>query len=240
MNYNNLKENSVNNNTVEVKRSGKKHAAVVARNIMAGVVVVGILGSLAYFSNKPKTSYSMPNYQESVQETLPEKESEIKEMVLTDDEKLNIMFDDMYKFASENTIENLTAYYEEHYFDLYGEEVNEEVLYLYSANAYKKAQDAGVKREDMIKELDFMYQMQEVPSCFPETLIENVKNLNGTIDERNESLFMVYGPLSVVAHNETCEKEHVINVAGGISHKGEEPDFEVYYDVPEKIMTLSK
>lgn len=240
MNYNNIKDNSINNNAVEIKRSGKKRAAVVARNIVASMVVVGILGSVVYFSNKPKTSYSEPNYQESIQETLPEKDTEVKQEELTDEEKLNKMFDDMYLFASENTIDNLTEYYEDHYFDLYGEEVNSDILYLYSANAYKKAQDAGVKREDLVKELDFMYQMQEIPSCFPETLIDNVKNLNGTIDERNESLFMIYGPLSVVAHNETCEKEHVINAAGGISHKGEEPDFEVYYDVPEKVMVLSK
>lgn len=238
MNYNNIRENSVNKEDAVITRSNKHHIAIVARRTVASILVFGALSTLFYFSNKKDMEEKLEkNNRPATQEIIKDKEIE---KVLTKEEKLDALFDKMYAYASENTITDLNKYYEDHYFDLYGEEVKQDILYLYSANTYKKAQDAGLKREDIIKELDFMYQMQEVPSCFPETAIEYVKNLYSSIDEENESLFMIYGPLSVVAHNETCDKEHVINAAGGISHKGEEPVFETYDVEDVKVMTLSK
>lgn len=238
-NYNNIKNNSVKDEKIEIKRNGKKHAGIVARGIICGVLVAGSLTALYIGSNNKvkDNNKNIPVMHETIKEQSSEKSDE---KVLTSEEKLDLLFDGMSKYADENKIEDLTSYYEEHYFDLYGEEANKDIIYLYSANAYKKAIDAGLKNEDIIKELDFMYQMQEIPSCFPETLLDNVKNLYSSIDETKESLFMIYGPLSVVTHNETCDKEHVINAAGGISHKGEEPDFDIHYAEPEKVMVLSK
>lgn len=229
-NYNNIKNNSIKESGLKIKRNGKKHAAVVAAKTVACVVLIaGSIYALHLVNsnknqdkknNQEKTHININKEQDVVDET-----PEVVE--LTDEEKIEKLYKEMLDYAEENKIDNLTYYYEEHYEEISCEEPDEEIMYLYASNAYKRAHDKGIDHKTLVKELDVMYQMQELPSCIDEeTLYTYLGNLNSTIDENYESLFMIYNPLAILTHNETCEKEHVMNITGGISHKGEEPELE--------------
>lgn len=79
---------------------------------------------------------------------------------------------------------------------------------------YQRINDAGIKLEDVLKELENIYELAQIPMCIDEdTWNELFKNLLTTVNEY-DNVFQVYASLAKFVHELNCDYTHSINEYG--------------------------